>query len=231
MANLMTTSPRIPELCAGEVLTRDEFHRRYSAMPHVKKAELIEGVVYMGSPVRFDRHSRPEGAFAAWVALYREFTPGLHSGTNATVRVDLDNEPQPDVLLCIPESAGGQSCISVDGYIEGAPELIVEVAASSVSYDLHQKKDVYRRSGVREYLVLRVDDGELDWFVLRAGAYVRQSPDADGLLHSVTFPGLTLDPGALLREDFGALRRRIEVATRTAEHAAFVQRLRAAGQA
>lgn len=185
----------------------------------------------MGSPVRFDRHSSQEGAFAAWIGLYREFTPGLRSGTNATVRLDFDNEPQPDVLLRIPEAAGGQSAVGSDGYIEGAPELIVEVAASSVSYDLHQKKDVYRRSGVREYLVLRVDDGELDWFVLQGGAYVRQSPDADGLLHSVTFPGLTLDPGALLREDFGALRRRIEATTRTAEHAAFVQRLGAAGGA
>ena len=231
MANLMTTSPRIPELCAGDVLTRDEFHRRYSAMPHVKKAELIEGVVYMGSPVRFEQHSSPEGAFATWVGLYREFTPGLSSGTNATVRLDLDNEPQPDVLLRIPEAAGGQSAISADGYIEGAPELIVEVAASSVSYDLHQKKAVYRRSGVREYLVLGVDEGDVDWFVLQDGAYVRQCPDPDGLLHSVTFPGLTLDPGALLREDFGAMRRLIEAATGTAEHAAFVQRLRAAGGA
>ena len=224
----MTTSRRIPELCAGDVLTRAEFERRYSAMAHVKKAELIEGVVYMGSPVRFEQHSRPENAFVSWIALYRKFTPGLRSGGNATVRLDLDNEPQPDLLLRIPETAGGRSFVTSDGYIEGAPELVVEVAASSVSYDLHQKLGVYRRNGVAEYIVHRVEDGELDWFVLQGGAYVKQAPAADGRLHSVTFPGLTLDPDALLREDFDALYRLLERTTDTAAHAEFVQRLAAA---
>ena len=43
--------PRILPLEHGDHLTREEFERRYEAMPHVRKAELIEGVVYMPSPV------------------------------------------------------------------------------------------------------------------------------------------------------------------------------------
>jgi Uma2 family endonuclease len=126
-------------LRAGDRLTRDEFERRYAAMPTVKKAELIEGVVYMGSPVRYEQHGAPEQALAAWLSFYRAVTPGLGAAGNTTLRLDLDNEPQPDLLLRIPERVGGRSRVTADGYLEGAPELVVEVAASSTSYDLHQK--------------------------------------------------------------------------------------------
>jgi Uma2 family endonuclease len=225
MADLMTTSPRVPALCAGDRLTRDEFERRYAAMPDVKKAELIEGVVYMGSPVRYRQHGEPEHVLSGWLWHYRSHTPGVGGGHNSTVRLDLDNEPQPDLLLRLPEHAGGTSRVTDDGYLEGAPELVVEVAASSVSYDLHQKLGAYRRNGVREYLVHRYDDGEVDWFVLERGTYVRQQPDEHGRLASRVFPGLRLDVAALLRGDLGALRVTIDAAVVTPEHAAFVQRL------
>jgi Uma2 family endonuclease len=226
MADLMTTTPRVPELCAGDVLTREEFERRYAAMPDLKKAELIEGVVYMGSPVRHVQHGRPDFVLSSWVTFYCVHTPGLDSSANATVRLDLDNEPQPDLLLRIPEAAGGRSRVAGDGYLEGAPELVIEVAASSASYDLHQKLRAYRRNGVFEYLVHRVDDGEVDWFVLEGGAYVRQQSDARGVLRSRVFPGLALDVEALLRDDLPALRATIDAAVAASpEHATFLRRL------
>lgn len=225
MAILMVTSPRVPTLCAGDRLTRDEFERRYSAMPDLKKAELIEGVVYMGSPVNLVRHGRPHHWLASWLTFYEEVSPGLVVGDNSTVRLDLDNEPQPDLLLCIPAAAGGTSRLAADGYLEGPPELVIEVAASSVSYDLHQKLGAYRRNGVQEYLVHRVDDGEIDWFELTGGTYVKKVPGAEGLLHSRVFPGLWLDPAALLRGDLRALRAAIERGLAASPHAAFVARL------
>jgi Uma2 family endonuclease len=227
MAILMVTSPRVPVLCAGDRLTRDEFERRYSAMPDLKKAELIEGVVYMGSPVSLVRHGQPHLVLAHWLGIYEEFTPGLVAGDNSTVRLDQDNEPQPDLLLCIPAAAGGTSRFTAGGYLEGPPELAIEVAASSVSYDLHQKLGAYRRNGVQEYLVHRVDDGEVDWFVLERGVYVRQQSDAEGLLKSRVFPGLWLDVPALLRSDRRALRAAIERGTADPAHGQFVARLRA----
>ena len=143
------------------------------------------------------------------------------------MRLDLDNEFQPDLLLCVPAHAGGQARIDADDYVAGAPELVVEVAASSVSRDLHQKLAVYRRNGVREYVVHRVDDAAVDWFVLVHGAYERQVADAQGRHHSRVFPGLCLDVAALLRRDFAAVRAAVDegIAAVAAEHAAFVQRL------
>ena len=133
-------APVIPlrELCAGDRLTRAEFERRYSAMPAVKKAELIEGVVYMPSPVSHQNHGRPHSMLIAWLGHYWAATPGVDVGDNATVRLDLENEPQPDALLRILPNCGGQSR-DEDSYIAAAPELIAEVAASSASYDLHDK--------------------------------------------------------------------------------------------
>ena len=228
MATFMTTSPRVPTLCAGDRLTRSEFERRYSAMPDLKKAELIEGVVYMGSPVSLVRHGRPHSMLAAWLTFYAVDTPCLVTGDNATLRLDLDNEPQPDLLLAIPAAAGGATRITADGYLEGPPELIIEVAASSVSYDLHQKLGAYRRNGVQEYLVHRVDDGEVDWFELQGGVYVRKTPNGAGLLQSCVFPGLWLDVAALLRSDLRTLRAGVERGIAASPHAAFAARLAAA---
>jgi Uma2 family endonuclease len=168
----------VPALENGDRLTRTEFERRYEAMPHLKKAELIEGVVYVPSPVRHRQHGAPHAHLIVWLGQYVAHTPGVEVGDNSSVRLDLDNEPQPDALLFIDPACGGQVRLSEDGIIEGAPELVAEVASSSVSYDLHAKLHVYRRNGVCEYLVWRVLDQEVDWFVLRDGQYEPMPMDA-----------------------------------------------------
>ena len=135
------------------------------------------------------------------------------------------NEPQPDALLLIDPTCGGRRCLSTDDYIEGPPELVAEVASSSVSYDLHAKLHVYRRNGVREYVVWRVLEQAIDWFVLRAGQYERLPVDANGLLRSEVFPGLWLDPAALVRGDLATVLAMVQQGLGSPEHAAFVARL------
>ena len=215
----------IPELRAGDHLARAEFERRYLAMPHLKKAELVEGVVYMPSPVRYPEHGRPHLNLAGWLATYIAATAGVDGGDNSTVRLDLDNEPQPDACLRILPECGGQATVSDDGYLEGAPELVAEVAASSASYDLHAKKKAYRRNGVPEYLVWRVLDQTIDWFVLQDGNYEPRPADADGRLRSRVFPGLWLDPAALARGDLKTVLEVLRQGLTSPEHADFVARL------
>ena len=225
----MTTTPviaaslTIPPLENGDKLTRWEFERRYQAMPHLKKAELIEGIVYMASPLRFESHAEPHANIIGWLALYKAATPGVRLGDNATVRLDIDNEPQPDALLRIEK--GGQSIISQDDYVEGAPELIVEIAASSASYDVHQKLNVYRRNQVQEYLVWRFYEQEFDWFRLQAGEYIKLEPDSDGIMRSQIFPGLWLDKNALLMGDLGKVLVILQRGLETTEHRDFVNKL------
>jgi Uma2 family endonuclease len=216
----------IPPLQSGDRLTRDEFERRYAAMPHCKKAELVEGVVFMPSPVTQERHGRPHFRLSTWTGNYVMRTPGVDGGDNATVRLDFDNEPQPDLHLRLLPPRGGRSRVDADGYIEGPPELAVEVAASSVSYDLHDKLRAYRRNGVQEYLVWRVDDGEIDWLALRGGRYEQLPADGDGVRRSEVFPGLWLDVPALLRDDMLTVQACLERGLASDEHAAFAARLR-----
>src|SRR3954468_24044894 len=102
----------------GDRLSREEFERRYDAMPELKKAELIEGVVYMPSPVRILRHAQPHFDLITWMGQYKGMTPGVIGGDNATARLDLDNEPQPDALLMIDPKLGGQATINKDDYVE-----------------------------------------------------------------------------------------------------------------
>jgi Uma2 family endonuclease len=222
--NVPTPFPPLP-LENGDRLTRAEFERRYEAMPEVKKAELIEGVVYMPSPVRQNAHSQPQFLLIGWLSYYQAFTAGVEGGDNGTMRLDLDNEPQPDAFLRILPSHGGSSRTSPDDYVEGPVELVAEIAASSASYDLHAKLNVYRRSGIAEYLVWRVLDREIDWFILRQGQYVRQPPAADGTLASEVFPGLRLEPAALLAGDLARVLQVLQQQLGGPDHAAFIARL------
>ncbi|MEL7035068.1 MAG: Uma2 family endonuclease [Cyanobacteria bacterium J06592_8] len=192
-----------PPLENGDKLTRLEFEQRYAAMPEIKKAELIEGFVYMSSPLHAKAHAEPHAWIITWLGTYIALTPGVQLFDNATVRLDSDNEVQPDVLLRL--ETDGQSRISDDDYIEGAPELIVEIAASSASIDIHKKLNVYRRNQVQEYLVWRVYDGELDWFCLREGKYIPLHPNEKGILTSTIFSGLWLAKSALLSGDLATV--------------------------
>ncbi|MEN9270308.1 MAG: Uma2 family endonuclease [Thermostichales cyanobacterium HHBFW_bins_127] len=190
---------QIPPLENGDHLTRAEFERRYQAMPQVRKAELIEGTVYiMGSPLRLASHGQPHARIITWLGSYQVAHPQLVLAIEPTVRLDPDNEPQPDAVLFIP---GRQAIITPDDYIQGSPELIVEIAASSAAIDLHDKKRAYRRNRVQEYLVWRTLEGELDWFSLQADDYVPLPRDGEGIVRSQIFPGLWLAVPALLAGD------------------------------
>ncbi|MFQ3628001.1 MAG: Uma2 family endonuclease [Cyanobacteriota bacterium] len=224
----MVTTPQqvltIPPLENGDRLSRTEFERRYEAMPELKKAELVEGVVYMASPLRIKSHGEPHGNVVTWLGTYKAFTPEVILGIEPTVRLDPDNELQPDAVLFIP---GQRASISRDDYIEGAPELIVEIAASSAAIDLHDKKRGYRRNQVQEYLVWRTLEGQLDWFVLEAEEYRAIAPDEAGIIQSRVFPGLWLAVDALLAGDLSKVLSTLQAGLAIATHPDFVQRLSA----
>lgn len=216
---------RIPPLETGDHLSRNEFERRYAAMAGLTKAELLEGIVYMPSPVRQRSHSRPSRHLGTWLGHYEAATLGVEGGDNATVRLDLENEPQPDAILFIDAARSGQARISTDDYLEGAPEWVGEVSASTVSIDLHAKFRVYQRNGVKEYLVWRVLDREIDWFVLRPQGFERLAPGPDGILRSEVFPGLWLDAPAMIRADLAHVLAILGNGIASAEHGEFVRRL------
>ena len=217
--------PAVPPLHNGDRLTRDEFFRRYEAMARLKKAELIEGVVYMPSPVRQDQHSKQHSHLNGWLVAYRAATSGVETGDNASLLLDPKNMPQPDSLLYILPECGGRARINDGGYMVGGPEWIGEVSASTASYDLHDKLEAYRRNGVKEYVVWRVEDEAIDWFVLRGDRYEALPIRADGLLKSEVFPGLWLDPQALLSSNLLRVLEVVQAGVKSAEHAAFVERL------
>lgn len=215
----------IPPLENGDRLNRYEFERRYNAMPHLQKAELIEGIVYMPAALRFKSHGQPHAWITGWLVAYQAATPGIALGVEPTVRLDNDNEPQPDAVLLINPEAGGQARLSEDDYIEGAPELIVEIAASSAAIDLHAKKQAYRRNGVCEYVVWQVLEQKLNWFRLEAGEYVDLTVDADGIFRSRVFPGLWLAVEDLLAGNMQRVLSVVRTGLESPEHTAFVQRI------
>jgi Uma2 family endonuclease len=216
----------IPPLENGDKLTRYEFERRYNATPNLKKAELTEGIVYiMPAALRFRSHGQPHGWIIGWLVTYEAATSGVALGVEPSVRLDLDNEPQPDAVLLIEPEAGGQTRLSEDDYIEGAPELVVEIAASSAAIDLHGKKQAYRRNGVKEYIVWQVLDQKLTWFSLEQGEYLELVPDNEGILRSRVFPGLWLAATELLAGNMQGVLKVLQVGLQSAEHGDFIKKL------
>jgi len=227
MSTPAVSKPQQPTLCqgeppplqAGDRLSRAEFEQRYHAHPKIKKAELVEGVVYVVSPVRFKQHGFPHGRIVTWLGVYLAATPSVSLGDNTTVRLDFENEVQPDALLRLEPAHGGQSRVTEDDYLEGPPELIV------AAYDLHDKHRVYARDGVQEYLALQVYEQRVDWFVLREGVYETLTPDDGGVLRSQVFPGLWLQAAAFWSGDLAAMLETLREGLASPDHAAFVARL------
>ena len=199
----------IPPLENGDHLTRAEFERRYDAMPDLKKAELIEGVVYMASPGPHERHGEPHFDLIGWLGHYATATPGVEGGDNSSLRLDLDNMPQPDAFLYDPAPHRRPGRISEDDYIEGGPELIAEVASSSVSYDLHDEAP----TSIAAMGCANTSSGGSGTGRSTGSSCARGSTSGcrsarTGIYRSEVFPGLWLDPAALIRGDS---RRVVEV--------------------
>jgi Uma2 family endonuclease len=216
----------LPPLESGDRLTCPEFERRYAAAPHIKKAELVEGIVYVASPLRFQQHAEPHSRLHGWLWTYQITTPGLLLGIEPTVRLDLDNEFQPDIILMISEALGGQARLTEDGYLEGVPELVVEIAASSAAIDTGSKKQAYRRNGVPEYIVWQAFENQLEWFHLSDGNYQQLVPDADGIVRSQVFPGLWLAVEALLNNQMTRVLEVVQAGLNSPEHTAFLEQLK-----
>lgn len=214
-------SNSIPPLRTGDRMTRAEFERRWEAAPQIRKAELIEGVAYVQAALRHDQHGEPHFLVMTWLGVYASATPGVGGGDNSSLRLDDVNEPQPDALLRLLEERSGQSQIDSQGYLVGAPELVVEIAASTESYDLHEKLRTYEKHGVREYVVWRVLDDAIDWFSWDDGVFEQQLPNQDGIFKSETFPGLWLDQTALLDRDLARVLARLQEGLASDEHARF----------
>jgi len=208
---------------AGDHLDRAAFHRRYEQLPEIKKAELIDGVVFMPSPTRLHDHATPHGHVVTWLGTYQARTPSVGLADNATVFLSPSDEVQPDALLRLDAGAGGRTRVGDGGYLDGPPELVVEIAASSASYDLHAKRRAFERAGVAEYAVVVVAERRVVWWQLEEGRYQPLQPDGDGIVRSRRFPGLWLAVEPLLAGDLGRVLDVQADGLASDEHAAFVR--------
>jgi Uma2 family endonuclease len=189
----------------GEHLTVVDFLRRYEEETGLRKCQLIEGTVHMPSPVRADAHAEPDNLIQFWLATFAYSKTGLKAGvkayTNATLVLDQENAPQPDAILCSTPKPQHRVWLDSRGYLCGAPEFICEIADSTRSIDMHEKKRAYRRAGITEYLVWLTEEKTVVWYHLEDGDYKALAADKQGLLHSRVFSGLILDTKALLKRD------------------------------
>ncbi len=216
-----TAPPRT--LVEGQRLDQPTFHALYEATPPGTRAELINGVVFMASPAGYE-HGEAHVPVIVWLDYYAENTPGVQVVDNATTILGWKSEPQPDALLRIRPEYGGHTH-NEKGIIRGAPELIVEVSKATRYIDLGPKLTDYERAGVLEYVVRALDPDEVFWYEQDQGVLDQRPLPNDGIYRSMAFPGLWLDPLALLNNDRRRIRAVLDFGCATPEHAAFVARL------
>ncbi|HEY9870195.1 MAG TPA: Uma2 family endonuclease [Candidatus Obscuribacterales bacterium] len=210
---------RPERLYNGDRITQKEYHRIYCQMPEDYRAELIGGIVFEPSPATYF-HGSHLSHLAYLLESYSVATPGTGVAGDATLILSDEDEPQPDLMLRISEEHGGQSRISKDGYVEGAPELVAEIAYSSRAIDLHLKRERYALAGVIEYLVVCLEPERIYWFDLRSGTELQS--DRKGIIRSQTFPGLWIHEDGLLKLDRDATSNALKRGLKTSEHKEFV---------
>jgi Uma2 family endonuclease len=212
-----------PPLNQGDNLTRAEFLRRWEAMPHVLRAELIGGVVFMPSPLSWD-HGSVDNRVSTWLGVYGAYTPGCDPMNNVTWLMGEEDSPQPDMCMRILPEFGGRSRMQ-GRYPHGVPEFLAEICVSNAAYDLHQKLELYQAEGVEEYLAVLVFEQELRWHRLVNGVYQLQPAPADGIWRCQIFPGLWLNGPALLQANMVQVLATLTAGLNSPEHAAFVEQL------
>ena len=223
MSETTRTADPPQTLVEGQRLDQPTFHSLYEAMPPGTRAELINGVVLMPSPVG-PAHGRAHFPTIAWLSYYVENTPGVEGMDNTSTAMGIKSEPQPDVLLRILSDYGGRTRADRK-FVQGVPELLLEIAHTSRYTDLGPKLEDYERVGVLEYIVLALEPDQVFWFVLRNCHFMDLPTGLDGIYRSEVFPGLWLDPKALVAGDTRRLRAVLDLGCATPEHAAFVARL------
>jgi hypothetical protein len=221
-AERKTTPPPVPPLCTGDRMKQPEFHRRYQECPDDVTFELVGGIVYMASPLRRG-HAVYDEELSFALGLYRRATPGVELLPNATAILGEESEPQPDLALRVLQEYGGRSRADADDYIEGPPEFLAEIAYSTRSIDMNQKREDYQQAGVLEYLVLCVEEQELHWFHFPSGKMIR--PNRQGISCSKVFPGLWIAGVALLGRNSARVAEVIQQGLASTQHAVFVARL------
>lgn len=221
---MATVGEQVPLLVEGQRLTRDEFLRRWEAMPELKRAELIKGVVRMPSPFSTE-HGEYDFDIVTWLGCYSASTPGTRGG-HASTTLMLVDAPQPDSHLRLVRKAGGRSRRK-GKYLDGALELIAEISRSSAGYDLEDKLELYQKAGVLEYLVILVDEREIRWHYRHGKAFKLMAVPADGIWRSRVFPGLWLNGPAFLAGDMPKVLATLQEGLQSPEHAAFAAKLSA----
>jgi Uma2 family endonuclease len=217
---------QVPPLDNGDRLDQKTFHERYESMENHVRAELIGGIVYMASPQKRP-HSRTTLLVGHWLGEYEEWTPGTEVLAGATDIMGSASQPEPDHCLFVLPQFGGSVGFNESDYLTGAPELIVETAATTESRDLHQKKDDYEKARVREYVVVALRSRKVFWFIRRHGKFAAMGPGQDGIFRSKIFPGLWLDPEALLERNRARLLTVLREGLASKGHHAFVAKLAA----
>lgn len=224
-----TLTNRIPPLANGDHLTADEFCRRWNAMPELKHAELLGGRVYMNPPISAESHSLPHGRIVVWLWHYAIATDGTQFFDETSAHFGPGDLPQPDAVLRIKESHGGNSRL-IRGDLHGAPELIVEVSSSSERRDLGIKKQRYAANGVQEYLIWLVAKRKFVWFSLQEGEYVELEQLRSGIVKSRVFPGLWLDTKGMLADNWPKILATLRNGMESPESVEFAKRLKSQGR-
>ena len=214
----------------GQNLDQPEFHELYLLTPKNFRAELIEGVVHVASPLGYS-HGTFDSTFNWFLKNYTYETPGLSVMSGGTTKLNLKNEYQPDLAMLVKPGLGGQVILDAKGYVVGCPDLVVEVSASTLATDLKQKKQVYESTGAREYIVIDTRHRAIFWFRRRRGKFADLYPDPGGVYRSVEFPGLWLDAPAFFREDDRQMTAVLREGLATPEYAAFAAGLANMGRA
>jgi len=122
----------------------------YAAWPHDERWELIDGEAYNMSPAPSVRHQKTVNNINIFLSTHPKKKDECFVGIAPTdVVLSEYDVVQPDVFVVCDEKK------IAEANIQGAPDLIVEVLSSGTAIkDKREKKKVYEKYGVKEYIII-----------------------------------------------------------------------------
>ncbi len=153
--------------------------------------ELLDGEVYMAPPPMTSHQSVSGNAYFYLRTLIQQ---GRWFAAPTGVYLDEVNIPEPDILWLAPDHIDKIK----PRYIEGAPDLIVEILSkSTAARDKESKFHLYERHGVLEYWMVDPSNEYVEVYLLKDGVFDRTGVhDKSGSFTSSLFGDVVIQVAA-----------------------------------
>ena len=180
------------------LVKRITFEEYLDSLTEESKGDLFDGLLYMQTPPS-DAHEEIFGFLFDILRNYvLEKNLGVVRGSRTAIRFAEEHGTQPDIVFI----SNARRHLIYPYYIDGAPEVVVEILSPSTrKLDRGKKMALYAENGVLEYWQVDPEDQTAKFLRNNDGVWAPMPVGGDGIFHSEAISGFWLNVQWLFTEE------------------------------